>query len=282
MLAENKPEKTVKLASVRFREGKRSVHVECGAFELKLGDMVMISTDHGLEPGKVTGQGIILKLSESCTCRIQRIDRIATGEEIARHRENLIKERDAFTYCLERIRELNLPMKLVSTEYFFDGSKIIFYFTSEGRIDFRELVKTLVHRFHTRIEMRQIGVRNETKLLGGMSHCGQELCCASYLSEFEPISIRMAKEQDLPLNPSKISGMCGRLLCCLAYEHKTYAALKKRLPKIGKKIRTADGETKVIRHNTLKGTIVIALPDGTEKEISLSDILTDAQIIPER
>lgn len=231
----------------------------------------MIMTDHGLEPALVTGRSLTME-REIPSAEILKVERLATEEEIIKQKENLSREKEATHYCLEEIQKMGLPMKLIATERFFDGSKIIFYFTAEGRIDFRELVKTLVHRFHTRIEMRQIGVRNEAKLLGGMGHCGLPLCCASFLSEFESISIRMAKEQNLPLNPAKISGACGRLLCCLAYEYKTYTDLKKGLPKIGKRIQTKHGEGKVIRHNALRNTVVISLVDGGELEVSLGDI----------
>lgn len=252
----------------------RAVQVESGPFETVKGDVVMVTTDHCLEPTTVAGRARTIAFIRNAdrSHPIPKIERLAGSEEIAQHKNNLIREKDALGYCVAKIREMNLPMKLVATESFFDGSKILFYFTSEGRVDFRELVKTLVHKFHTRIEMRQIGVRNETKLLGGVSHCGQELCCTSFLSEFGPISIRMAKEQDLPLNPTKISGMCGRLLCCLSYEYKTYCELKRGLPKIGKKIQIQEGECKVVRHNCLRNTFAVILPDGKEMEVSPEDI----------
>ncbi len=269
-------EKTVKLIPVRFRDNIRKIHADAGPFDLKKGDTVMIMTDHGLESGVVIDQPLSIE-RETPPEGIPKVERMTTEEDIIQHKDNLLKEKETRDFCLEQIQKMNLPMKLIATERFFDGSKIIFYFTSEGRVDFRELVKTLVQKYHTRIEMRQIGVRNEAKLLGGMGHCGLPLCCASFLSEFEPISIRMAKEQDLPLNPAKISGACGRLLCCLAYECKTYVELKKGLPKIGRRIQTRQGEGKVIRHNTLRSTIVISLADGSELEVSLADIETGAE-----
>lgn len=262
----------MRLISVRFRENIREIHADAGPFDLNRGDNVMVMTDHGPEPAVVTASPFTIDRDLE---GLLKIERGATEQDIAEQKNNLLKEKDAFQFCLEQIKKMNLPMKLLATERFFDGSKIIFYFTAEGRVDFRELVKNLVHRFHTRIEMRQIGVRNEAKLLGGIGHCGLTLCCASFLSEFESISIRMAKEQDLPLNPAKISGVCGRLLCCLAYEHKTYADLKKGLPKIGRKIMTTYGEGKVIRHNTLRNTLVVFLADGSEREVSLAEIKED-------
>ncbi len=271
-------ETTVRLATVRFRDNMSEVRVGARSFEPRRGDMVMVATEHGLEPATVVSRAIPLDLPEE-TClacdALPKIERPATEEEIVRHRENLALEKTAYQFSVERVQEFNLPMDLVSTECFFDGSKILFYFTSEGRVDFRELVKTLVQRFHTRIEMRQIGVRNETKRLGGVSHCGRQLCCASFLSEFEPISIRMAKEQDLPLNPAKISGVCGRLLCCLAYEYKTYAEIKKGLPKLGKRVKTREGEGKVIRHNSLRNTFIVSLAEGREVELTPADLLTE-------
>lgn len=261
----------MKLVPVRFREHIRGIHVDLGPFDLKKGQMVMIGTDHGLEPAVVIDRPLDIERKASLE-GLPKIERLATEEDILKQQDNLLKEKQTFNHCREQIQKMNLPMKLIATERFFDGSKIIFYFTSEGRVDFRELVKNLVQEFHSRIEMRQIGVRNEAKVLGGIGHCGLPLCCASFLSEFESISIRMAKDQDLPLNPAKISGACGRLLCCLAYEYNTYTNLKRGLPKIGRKIETSYGEGRVLRHNTLRNTVVVSLADGSEKEISPADI----------
>ncbi len=163
-------------------------------------------------------------------------------------------------------------MKLVRVECFFDGSKIIFYFTADGRVDFRELVKDLVHRFHTRIEMRQIGVRNEAKMIGGLGPCGRELCCASFLPDFAAVSVKMAKEQNLPLNPTKISGICGRLMCCLTYEYETYQQLKKDFPKMGKTIMSPLGPVKVLRQNVMEGTILVETAEREEKIIKVSEL----------
>ncbi len=262
----------MKIVPVRFRDYIRGIHVDAGSFDPQKGDMVMIMTDHGPEPAVATDRPLTIEI-ERPTKGILKIERMASEEDITQQKSGLQKEKEAFNYCVEQMHKMNLPMKLIATERFFDGTKIVFYFTAEGRVDFRELVKILVQEFHTRIEMRQIGVRNEAKLLGGIGHCGLPLCCASFLSDFESISIRMAKEQDLPLNPAKISGICGRLLCCLAYEYKTYTDLKKGLPKLGRKILTKHGEGKAIRHNTLRNTIIVSLADGTEMEISPDDIL---------
>ena len=172
-----------------------------------------------------------------------------------------------------KIKERSLPMCLVAVECLFDGSKVTVYFTADGRVDFRELVRDLVQRFHTRIEMRQIGVRHEAKMVGGLGACGRQLCCTSFLTNFQPVSIRMAKEQNLSLNPPKISGMCGRLMCCLAYEYDFYEEAKKNLPKVGKKVNTAHGKGKVVRHNIFKQKMTVQLESGEEKEIPYSDIL---------
>ena len=202
----------------------------------------------------------------------KKIFRLAHAEDLAQDDKIQEREKEAFSFCLERIRERNLQMKLVRVECFFDGSKIIFYFTADGRVDFRELVKDLVHRFHTRIEMRQIGVRNEAKMIGGLGPCGRELCCASFLPDFAAVSVKMAKEQNLPLNPTKISGICGRLMCCLTYEYETYLQLKKDFPKVGKTIMSPLGPVKVLRQNVMEGTILVETAEREEKIIKVSEL----------
>jgi cell fate regulator YaaT (PSP1 superfamily) len=185
------------------------------------------------------------------------------------------RETEAYAYCLERIETLGLPMKLVSVECFFDGSKYVFYFTAEGRVDFRELVKQLVSRFPVRIEMRQIGVRHEAKMTGGLACCGQELCCARFLTDFRPVSVKMAKNQNLSLNPTKISGVCGRLMCCLAYEHDSYEQFKKGLPKVGKGIRTCRGDGVVLKHNPLAETVCVRLDEDTIVEMTKDQLVLE-------
>ncbi|MEN6483510.1 MAG: regulatory iron-sulfur-containing complex subunit RicT, partial [Syntrophobacteraceae bacterium] len=196
----------------------------------------------------------------------KKIDRPATAEEIQTHHKNLELEQDAEHYCLERIAAHNLEMNLVDVEYFFDGSKIIFYFTAEGRVDFRELLKDLVRRLRTRVELRQIGIRNQAKMVGGLGGCGRPLCCASFLRNFHAVSIKMAKEQNLSLNPAKISGACGRLMCCLQYEYDSYRELKKDMPKLGKKVEIPEGRGKVIRQNIIGRAYTVQLEDGREIE----------------
>jgi cell fate regulator YaaT (PSP1 superfamily) len=203
---------------------------------------------------------------------LKKIFRLANEIDLEQYRKAQEKEKEAFAYCLERIRERNLVMKLVKVEWFFDGSKVIFYFTADGRIDFRELVKDLVHRFHTRIEMRQIGVRNEAKMLGGIGHCGREVCCSTFLPDFATVSVKMAKEQNLPLNPIKISGLCGRLMCCLTFEFDTYQELKKDFPKCGKIITSPLGPVKILRQNVLEGTVVVETEEGEEKVLKIEEL----------
>jgi cell fate regulator YaaT (PSP1 superfamily) len=185
----------------------------------------------------------------------------------------LQKEREAYTFCLERIDELGLPMKLVGVDCFFDGSKYVFFFTAEGRVDFRELVKQLVVRFPVRIEMRQIGVRHEAKMTGGIACCGQELCCSRFLTDFRPVSVKMAKAQNLSLNPTKISGVCGRLMCCLGYEHEIYEQFRKGLPKVGRMVVIDKGQGVVTKHNALAETVSVRLEDETVVEVTKEDIL---------
>ena len=260
-----------KIIGVRFREGGKIYNFDSGNLVANIGDKVMVKTEQGL------GLGIVVnpprKLSpESATVpvpaqELKKIIRLANEDDLWQHGKNEAREKFAFEYCMERIKARQMEMKLVSTEALFDGSKIIFYYTADGRVDFRALVKDLVSKFRTRIEMRQIGVRHEAKMVGGLGCCGREFCCASFLNDFAPVSVKMAKEQNLSLNPTKISGVCGRLMCCLTYEYKTYLEQKKGLPKLGKKIMTEKGEGKVIRQNIMDRLSVAILPDGEEVEI---------------
>ncbi len=203
---------------------------------------------------------------------IKQVFRLATDEDIKQAEHCGQIEKDARQYCLNCIRKRTLDMNLVMVEALFDLSKIIFYFTADGRIDFRDLVKDLVARFRTRIEMRQIGVRNQTKMVGGLGNCGRELCCAKFINRFEPVSVKMAKEQNLSLNPAKISGLCGRLMCCLAYEYQSYVDMKKLLPKVNETLKTPSGAGRVVRQNILQGTITVELEDGREIEVDLDDL----------
>jgi cell fate regulator YaaT (PSP1 superfamily) len=223
-----------------------------------LGTVVRIFPD--IDPELVAG-----KLSST-------IERRATPEDLAQQEKNLFLEQRALEFCQNRIEFRQLPIHLVRVECLFDASKIIFYFTAPGRVDFRELVKDLVQEFRTRIELRQIGVRHRAKMVGGLGICGSELCCASFLKDFEPVSVRMAKEQQLSLNPSKISGVCGRLMCCLTYEHPIYQELRKHLPRLGKRIKVPEGEGKIIRYNLIRQTVTLEMMEGQEMELSLSQL----------
>lgn len=254
-----------KLIGIRFRTGGKIYYFSPGEHSVKKGDFVVVQTEQG------TGLGCVAEIGYPADCcralsEIKTIERSATPEEIEKLRINADFERDAKSYCLERIQAHGLAMNLVDVEYFFDGSKVIFYFTAEGRVDFRELLKDLVRRLRTRVELRQIGIRNQAKMVGGLGGCGRPLCCSTFLKNFHAVSIKMAKEQNLSLNPSKISGACGRLMCCLQYEYETYRDLKKDMPKIGKKIELPEGRGKVIRQNVLERTIIVLMEDGREVE----------------
>lgn len=235
---------------------------------LSVGERVIVETERGKSIAKVAIPPRPLS-PETPTEGMKRVQRKATEEEIASLSRSAIQEREARRYCIQKIRERNLEMKLVSCEYQYDGSKAIFYFTAEGRIDFRELVKDLAHHLRVRIEMRQIGVRDEAKLVGGIGICGRELCCSTFLREFAPVSVKMAKEQNLALNPTKISGQCGRLLCCLGYEYESYAELKKGLPKCGKTISCGENcRGEVVKQNILRQTVTVRTEN--QKEITLT------------
>lgn len=261
-----------KVIGIRFRQGGKIYFFDAEDHTVKKGDYVLVNTEQGTGLGQVAELGY----PKACCCgartEIKKIERPATAEEIQKLEVNREFELDSRAYCLERIHAHGLTMNLVDVEYFFDGSKIIFYFTAEGRVDFRELLKDLVRRLRTRVELRQIGIRNQAKMVGGLGSCGRPLCCATFLKNFHAVSIKMAKEQNLSLNPTKISGACGRLMCCLQYEYDTYRELKKDMPKIGKKIEIPEGRGKVIRQNVLDRTYTVLLEDGREIEKNLPPI----------
>jgi len=259
-----------KIVGVKFKDGGKVYDFEAGHFVLSKGAKVMVITEDGPAIGIVQTEPHLpgIEIPER---PLKKVFRLATEEEIARYEEGIKLEKSVFSYCLHRIKERSLPMSLVRVEKRFDGSKIVVFFTADGRVDFRDLVKDLVREFRTRIEMRQIGVRHQAKMVGGLGSCGRPLCCASFLNTFGTVTIRMAKEQNLSLNPGKISGMCGRLMCCLTYEHDYYEKAKKDLPKIGKRVKTKLGEGKVIRENILKKTVTVALDSGEEKEMTFEE-----------
>ncbi len=233
---------------------------------------MLVETDNGSALGVVCTEP--RPRPESLPARpLRKVYRLANESDLETFHKKRILEEEVYQYCQERIEARSIPMCLVAVERLFDGGKIMVYFTADGRVDFRELVKDLVRRFRTRIEMRQIGVRHEAKMFGGLGSCGRQLCCASFLQAFSPVSIKMAKEQNLSLNPSKISGMCGRLMCCLTYEFEYYESVGKHVPKVGKRVRTPQGEGKVIRQNLLKKVLTVWLDSGEEVEVSTDDVL---------
>ena len=258
----------VKVIGVRFRNAGKIYYFAPGKYEIKSGQHVIVETARGIEYGYVV-LGTREVEDGKVVQPLKSVIRMATKEDEAVEEANKKKEKDAFKVCLEKIRKHNLEMKLIDVEYTFDNNKILFYFTADGRIDFRELVKDLAAVFKTRIELRQVGVRDETKIVGGIGICGRPLCCHSYLSEFIPVSIKMAKEQNLSLNPTKISGVCGRLMCCLKNEEEAYEELNSRLPYIGSHVKTAEGlDAEVQSVSVLKQLVkvIVSLDDG-EKEV---------------
>jgi len=260
-----------KIVGVQFRNHGKVYNFDSGHFVLKKGDKVMVITEEGPAIGRVCTEP--QKSAENITNHpLKKVFRLAVREEIEKFERICSLEEDVFIYCYEKVRERSLPMYLVSVESRFDGSKIMVHFTAEGRVDFRELVKDLVRKFQTRIEMKQIGIRQQAKIVGGIGSCGRSLCCSSFLNTFAPVTIKMAKEQNISLNPNKMSGMCGRLMCCLAYEHEYYVKIKKNLPKIGKKVTTEYGEGKVIRQNILKENLTVMLESGDEIEVQAKDL----------
>ena len=258
----------VKIIGVRFRNGGKVYYFMPGNREIKSGDHVIVETVRGVEYGHVVLGNREVDESK-ITQPLKSVIRLATNEDEIREENNHKKEKDAFKICQEKIAKHGLEMKLIDVEYTFDNNKILFYFTADGRIDFRELVKDLASVFKTRIELRQVGVRDETKIIGGVGICGRVLCCHSYLSEFIPVSIRMAKEQNLSLNPSKISGVCGRLMCCLKNEEETYEYLNSKLPGVGDFVTADDGlKGEVQSVNVLRQLVkVIVTVNHDEKEI---------------
>lgn len=260
-----------KVVGIRFREGGKIYHFDPGDHPFNRDDYVIVHTEQG------QGFGQVVEPPHPRDARIhpaelKKVERLASEAEIQNYHRNREAEHDAEQYCIERIQAHKLEMNLVDVEYFFDGSKIIFYFTADGRVDFRELLKDLVRRLRTRVELRQIGIRNQAKMVGGLASCGRPLCCSSFLKNFHAVSIKMAKEQNLSLNPAKISGACGRLMCCLQYEYDTYREMKKDMPKLGKKIEIPEGRGKVVRQNVMEREITVLLEDGREIEIKLDPV----------
>ncbi len=257
----------IKVVGVRFRTAGKIYFFDPCKLEIKRGDHVIVETARGIEYGTVVGDAREVEDSKVIQ-PLKPVLRIATSRDDEQEVTNKGKEKEAYRVCLEKIRKHGLDMKLIDAEYTFDNNKVLFYFTADGRIDFRELVKDLAAVFKTRIELRQIGVRDETKILGGIGICGRELCCHRHLPEFVPVSIKMAKEQNLSLNPTKISGVCGRLMCCLKHEEETYEELNRRLPNVGDHVTTEDGlKGEVHSVNVLRQLVKVIVQVGDEKEI---------------
>ena len=254
----------IKVVGVRFKKAGKIYYFDPADMNIQKDTYVVVETARGIEFGEcVIG---IKEINENdIVSPLKSVLRIATNEDIEKHFKNKDKEKDAFDICLKKIQEHGLTMKLIDVEYTFDNNKVIFYFTADGRVDFRDLVKDLATIFKTRIELRQIGVRDEAKMLGGLGPCGRPMCCSSLLGDFASVSIKMAKEQNLSLNPTKISGICGRLMCCLNYEQSTYEDIRKRMPKVGSIVKTSEGTGEVFSNNIVKESIKVKLKKGEEE-----------------
>lgn len=270
------------IIGVKFKGAGKVYYFDPDEAILNAGDYVVVETSRGIECGTVTFGNREIN-DDGLNRPLKKIIRPATAEDIAHLEDNRKKEEKAYGICLKKIIEHNLKMKLVTVEYTFDNNKILFYFTADGRVDFRELVKDLAGIFRTRIELRQIGVKDESKMLGGLGICGREFCCKGFLSDFQPVSIKMAKEQGMSLNPVKISGTCGRLMCCLKYEQEAYSDLLKKTPKIGAYVSTPDGKGTVVDQNLIKGILNVQLqknPDSPPKSYKVNEVklIKDGQI----
>lgn len=256
----------VEVTGIRFKQMGKIYYFDPGDYSLENGDHVIVETSRGVEYGFVAINKKQVQ-DDEIVHPLKKVIRIATSEDDRVVELNKKKEQEAFAICREKIEKHGLDMKLIEVEYTFDHNKILFYFTADGRIDFRELVRDLASVFKTRIELRQIGVRDEAKMIGGLGICGRVLCCSSYMSEFAPVSIKMVKEQNLSLNPSKISGTCGRLMCCLKNEQAAYESLFKNAPGVGSVVETADGRGVVSAVSVLKGIVSVTVEAGSEKEL---------------
>lgn len=257
----------VQIVGVRFKSVGKIYYFDPGDLTLEVGTSVIVETARGVEMGTVAIANRLVDES-GVVQPLKKVVRAATKEDFKKVEDNEKKEAEAFVICAEKIKAHKLEMKLVDVEYTFDGSKVLFYFTADGRIDFRELVKDLASVFRTRIELRQIGVRDEAKMIGSYGICGRNLCCNQFLGDFAPVSIKMAKEQGLSLNPTKISGTCGRLMCCLKYEQEAYEDLLKVTPKQGAFVSTPDGKGTVVSVNLLKGKVKVSIDGGREKQVT--------------
>jgi cell fate regulator YaaT (PSP1 superfamily) len=270
--ASTTPAHPARVTGVKFKTAGKIYEFDSGALILGVGDLVVVETDRGAAIGTVVTPPV--PATRAGVPRPQKVLRKADQRDLARQELNAQKEHEAHRLCLTRIRDRRMSMKLVKVDYLFDAGKAVFYFCAEGRVDFREIVRDLAQSLHTRIEMKQIGARDETKLIGGIGPCGRELCCATWLRELQAVSVKMAKEQGLSLNPSKLSGMCGRLKCCLRYEYDTYLELRHDLPRVGAHVISLKGDGEVVRQNVLKQTAIVRrADDGVEVEVTLEDLV---------
>ena len=269
------------IIGVRFKRAGKVYYFDPADIDLEVNDHVVVETTRGLELGEVVISPKQV-LAEDVEKPLKSIVRKAGPDDINRAQELETKEGEALAECSKLIEKLNLSMKLLSAEYNLDGKRLTLYFSAAERVDFRELVRELANRLKVRVELRQTGPRDEAKLIGGIGRCGRPLCCASFLSEFAPVSIRMAKEQGLPLNPMKISGCCGRLMCCLVYENELYHLMKEKLPKNGQRVSTAMGIAKVVGSNPLKETVLVELESQVTAELPLSEITIEDERSPEQ
>ncbi len=264
------------IVGVRFKRAGRVYYFDPAGLELKPNDCVIVETTRGMEMGQVViSPGQVL--ASEAQKPLKPVVRKAEPADMERARELETKEKEALVECSRLITDLKLPMKLISAEYSLDGKRLTFYFSAEGRIDFRELLRELGSRLKVRVELRQTGPRDEAKMIGGCGRCGRQLCCMTFLSDFAPVSIKMAKEQNLPLNPMKISGVCGRLMCCLGYEHEQYRAMNQKLPKVGQTVGTGSGSGKVVGTNPLKETVLVELESEVAVELPLSEINVESE-----
>jgi len=259
------------IVGIRFRKAGKVYYFNPAGIDLEVNDYVILETSRGLELGHVVIAPRQV-LANEVTEPLKPVTRKAEPEDIERAREFEEKTEEALIECSRMIDELQLSMKLLSAEYNLDGSRLTFLFSAEERVDFRELVRQLTKHFQVKVELRQVGSRDEAKLIGGFGRCGRPLCCMSFISDFDPISIRMAKDQDLPLNPMKISGICGRLMCCLRYENEQYRAMKDKLPKVGQQVSTTMGEARVVGSNPVKETVLVELESEATVELPLSEV----------
>ena len=261
----------IKVIGVRFKKAGKIYYFDPNEIDVKKGDHVIVETARGVEFGECVIDKKQISENEIVTS-LKLVLRVADKEDIKKHKDNKDKEKEAFEICLNKIADHELNMKLIDVEYTFDNNKVIFYFTADGRVDFRELVKDLATIFKTRIELRQIGVRDEAKMIGGLGPCGRPMCCSSFLGDFASVSIKMAKEQNLSLNPTKISGICGRLMCCLNYEQITYEQIRKKLPKVGAIVKTNMGEGEVLSNSVVKESVKVKLSLKDEEVLKIFNI----------